>query len=533
MEQLFTIWRGLGGMRQAVVVGATVLVFAAVLTLGGVFSTAPMGLLYSGLEGARSGEVLQALEQRGVKYDVRGGSIFVQSDKRDELRMSLAAQGLPANGGAGYELLDSISGFGTTSQMFDAAYWRAKEGELARTITASDQIRSARVHLANPSTHAFRANSRPTASVSVTTSTGHLSDEQAKAIRYLIASAVSDMSPEDVSVIDGSGKLLIAGEANSADSHEREDAMRHSVERLLAARVGQGNAVVELSIDVVQQTESITERRLEPGSRVAISSELEERSDSSDSSGGANVTVASNLPEGAGAEGERSRTEQSETRERINYEVSETTRQIHKEAGDTRRLSVAVLVNGLKTRDASGQESWAERSADELADLKELVASAVGFDESRGDVITIRSLPFEEIEQVGTIVEPSESSISIDAMRLTQMLLLSVVSLALGLFVIKPVLMSRRTAAVLDDSTGAQTALEDQGVEELAPLAISTAPDFAPPDGGFPTMALGDFGAGSQDSDADPVARLKRLIDERREETVEVLRSWMDEKEAT
>ena len=63
--------------------------------------------------------------------------------------MTLAAEGLPANSGTGYELLDSLSGFGTTSQMFDAAYWRAKEGELARTLLAMPQIRAARVHLAS------------------------------------------------------------------------------------------------------------------------------------------------------------------------------------------------------------------------------------------------------------------------------------------------------------------------------------------------------------------------------------------------
>lgn len=92
-----------------------------------------MTLLYSGLEPGAAGEVVQALEQRGVVHEVRGRAIYVESGQRDELRMTLASEGLPQNNSKGYELLDTLSGFGTTAQMFDAAYWRAKEGELART----------------------------------------------------------------------------------------------------------------------------------------------------------------------------------------------------------------------------------------------------------------------------------------------------------------------------------------------------------------------------------------------------------------
>ena len=115
-----------------------------------------------------AGDVVRALEQRGATFDVRGGSIFVDSSQRDELRMTLASEGLPANSTSGYELLDSLSGFGTTSQMFDAAYWRAKEGELARTIVASSQFAMARVHIASTGSNPFQRGITPKASVSVT-----------------------------------------------------------------------------------------------------------------------------------------------------------------------------------------------------------------------------------------------------------------------------------------------------------------------------------------------------------------------------
>ena len=142
MQNLISIWKALDAKRRAIVAGATVAVFVAILAIAQFAGKPGMALLYAGLQGAAAGDVVAALEQEGVAFEVRGDSIYVDSTRRDSLRMVLAAQGLPANSGTGYELLDGLSGFGTTSQMFDAAYWRAKEGELARTILANPQIRT-------------------------------------------------------------------------------------------------------------------------------------------------------------------------------------------------------------------------------------------------------------------------------------------------------------------------------------------------------------------------------------------------------
>ncbi len=134
-----------------------------------------MAMLYSGLDSAAAGEVVAELEAEGVAY--RGAtapSILVDGAARDRIRMTLAAKGLPAGGPAGYEILDNLSGFGTTSQMFDAAYWRAKEGELARTITGSPNVRAARVHLANPVSQPFSRTPAGSASVTVTMARGEL-----------------------------------------------------------------------------------------------------------------------------------------------------------------------------------------------------------------------------------------------------------------------------------------------------------------------------------------------------------------------
>ncbi len=225
-----------------------------------------MELLYAGLDGRAAGEVVAALDTRGIAYEVRGDSIFVDATARDALRMSLAGEGLPSAGGQGYELLDSLSGFGTTSQMFDAAYWRAKEGELARTILAVPQVRAARVHISQGPDDPFRRAVTPTASVTVTTATGSLSEDQARALKHLVASAVAGMRPEDVQIIDTVGGLIAAAEdaGTGRAAFDRAEEIRRSVERLLAARVGAGKAVVEVSVDLITEREQITERTFDP-----------------------------------------------------------------------------------------------------------------------------------------------------------------------------------------------------------------------------------------------------------------------------
>ena len=230
--------------------------------------------------------------------------------------MTLASEGLPANNNRGYELLDSLSGFGTTSQMFDAAYWRAKEGELARTIVGSPHISSARVHIANTGSNPFQRSLQPTASVAITTIGGPLPASNARALKFLVASAVAGLSPEDVAVIDGVGGLISSGEETpqAAGGDDRAAQMRERVQRLLEARVGYGNAVVELSLETVTETESISEKIFDPASRIAISTDTEERTTNSKDTGGGDVTVASNLPDGDAAGGESSSSQNSETR---------------------------------------------------------------------------------------------------------------------------------------------------------------------------------------------------------------------------
>ncbi len=515
-----SVWSALDGTRRLFVVVATIAVFASVMLLARGSGTRDMALLFGGLEPAAAGDVVKSLDAQGAIYEVRGNAIYVASADRDTLRLSLAGEGLPASGSQGYELLDTLSGFGTTSQMFDAAYWRAKEGELARTILSSPHIRAARVHISTPSTRSFRRDQSPTAAVTVSSTSGSLSARQVKALQYMVAAAVQGLDPDSVAVIDGNGGLMSDsdGQTGAALSDEKADELRNRAERLLAARVGAGNAVVEVSVETVTESELITERRFDPDSRIAISTDITESTAKSQDSRGGDVTVASNLPDGDAAGGDgSSNNENSETRALTNYEVNETQRQLTKMPGDVRRLTVAVLVNDVVSIDANGARSTTPRNQDELDALQDLVASAVGLNLDRGDEITLRSMSFEPIVPVGTEAIAAAGA-PLNLMRLIQIGALAIVSIVLGLFVVRPILAPSSTRMIPAPSPSAVNGA----------IAIEPSADIAP---GTAPLAISNESAARKD-ESDPVARLRDMISERESETIQILQDWMEQPES-
>ncbi len=509
MNPLLSLWSNLTPLRRIASIGASLAMFGTILVIGRLASTPDMALLYAGLDPARAGEIVSVLESRGATYSVQGQSIMVDATQRDALRMELAAQGLPAQTASGYELLDGLSGFGTTAQMFDAAWGRAVEGELARTILANPSFRAARVHIARPAARAFAEKSVPTATVVVTTLSGSLSQDQAQTLRHLVAAAVPGLSPDGVEVIDSVSGLVRpeSGGASASSAEQRADAIKSKIENLLVARVGAGHAVVQVSVELETQSEQITERVIDPQGRVVASTESSTKS-GSDSGAGGPVTVASNLPQGTSQNGTTS--QNSESNEKVSYELSETQRALTRTPGDIRRMSVAVLVDGSRTTAADGTESWAPRSPDELAALQDLVTAAAGVNAARGDIVTIKTLEFSPIPADGTLATASTGILSgsLDIMTLVKLAVLAAVVALIGLFVLRPALARRSAAAPLALPDSAETAVSDD--MPRLPLAADDLIDI------------------TLEPETDPVARLRRLIEERQAESVEILRGWME-----
>ena len=518
MDRILSLWNGLDPRRRIVVALAAAAAVLAVWGLTSVATRQPMTLLYAGLDGAASGGVIMALDARGVAYDVRGDAIYVPEGERDALRMALAAEGKPESGAAGYELLDNLSGFGTTAQMFDAAYWRAKEGELARTILSLPHVKSARVHIASPTRRPFESAAAPSASVSVSAGSGALGEAQARAIRHLVSSAVSGLPAENVTVIDAeTGKVLTesGGPDSPGAAEDRSARLRANIERLLEARVGHGAAVVEVMVDADMNSETVRERVLDPESRVAIHSDTQESTSNSEGSA-AGVTVASNLPDGdANGGGGKNKKNSAETRERVNYEVSEVLRERVRRPGEVRKISVAVLVDGVRAPGPDGAPVWRPRPDEELEALRELVESTIGFDAARGDVVTIRSMEFSAPAELGqeAVSGGVGAFLGANAMTLIQLGVLSLVALLLGLFVLRPMITRRvEDAETLD--------------LEAAPEALA-APDAAVAE----SVALAGEVIDARGIAAERVLALRGAVAERQDDITALLGAWLEDNE--
>ncbi|MEM1409346.1 MAG: flagellar basal-body MS-ring/collar protein FliF [Pseudomonadota bacterium] len=499
MKNLIERVKSLSSRQRFIAAGGLVTVLFVLVLMLHMMTASKMALLYSGLDDAAAGEVITALESDAVAYEVRGRSIYVDAAARDQMRLRLAAQNLPSPTSQGYELLDNLDGFSTTSEMFSVTYWRAKEGELARTLMSMPGIKTARVHLGVESRSAFtRRDRQRTASVAVTAPMG-LDDSQVEAIRYLTALSVPGLEANEVAVIDSARGLLSSSDTlASLDDGRRAEALERDLLSLLEARVGAGNARVNVAIDIGRQREEIQERAIDPDSAVVTES-VRENTRSREQGQDQAVTIASDLPDGEDATTERTR-ENEESREEVSYAVSSTDRRIERLPGGIDRISVAVLIN--EARDEEG--NVIPRATEEIAIFEALIAAAAGIDEARGDTVIVRSLPFDPLPTPTEAPAPSLQDRLFES-SLIEIVTLGVFLLLFGLLVLKPMFSSR-------------------GADEV-PLLVTDAL-------GLPTEGPAKGEPGSLFAPADdPRLLLRDRSSERQEDAATLLNAWLDEKE--
>ena len=497
-------------LQRQIMLGAAVLGVAIAMTFLVRGVTKPsMSLLYAGLDPMHAGEVITELDSLGVPYDIRGEAIFIPANVRDKTRFALARDGLPRQSIQGYELLDSVNGFSVTSEMYNAAYWRAKEGELTRTILTTPGVDSARVHIgANLRSGFSRSQPTPTASVTLS-STRRLSPEQGEAIQYLVALAVSGLNPEDVAVIDPRHGIIAGPNTEGVEppavmAEDQASALEQKIKRLLSARLGDGNAEVSVSVDVSRERSVVSDVRFDPESRV-IRSRTTNDSNQTNQSNAGNLTVASNLPQGAGAGGGGESSSRNST-ETVNYELNEVRTQTERLPGQVERVSIAVLLN----QEALGLDPTAADFADQVAQARQnfeaLVRNAAGLDTARGDTLTVELMPFQAIPDVEMTPAPGlmQRLLEQHLWSAVQAIFLGVIVLALGFGVMRPVFAQGPAASDGGDAEGAEEggaqAQDEAGVDEEL-----------------------------FDQATDPIDYLKDYTRENQEQTAALLQDWLKE----
>jgi len=411
VQGFFDFVKSLGAARLTAMAAVT-------LSLIGFFSflivrmtTPQMVPLFTDMTLDDSASIAKDLDRQAVTYEIKGNgtTILVPKDKVARLRMKLAESGLPKGGGVGYEIFDKSDALGATTFIQNINKLRALEGELSRTIRSLDRVEAARVHLVLPDRPLFSRDKTEASASIVLKVRGQLEPQQVRAIRHLVASAVNGLKPERISVVDESGRLLADG-AGSTDpfsggtADERklayESRMRNEVENIVNSIVGPGHARVQVTADFDLNRITQTSDKYDPDGRVVRSSQTrEEQSGAADGAGGP-VSVGNELPGAAGAGNNNSAGKSGDnsrkTEEIVNYEISRTTKTEVTEAGRINRISAAVLVDGIYTKNDKGEIVYQPRSKEEIDRIAALVRTAIGFDAKRGDQLEVANLRFAE-----------------------------------------------------------------------------------------------------------------------------------------
>lgn len=375
--------------RQRTVLLAGTAAGVTILVAGIMFlNSVRYGVLYSELDSSEAGAIVTKLKEENISYRLENGgtTIYVPDSQIYDLRLQLAAQGLPQAGGIGYEIFDRTN-IGTTDFVQKINYRRALEGELSRTISFMSKIKSSRVHLVIPEERLFEEDRKePTASITVRLKPGQQLDfEETKSIANLIASSVEGLTSNNVTIVDTNGNILSKPQkSNSVFSltadqielqHGIEKYYHDKVEDILVSVLGKDRTAVQVSAELNFDQVDRTVEQYDPDNLVVISQER-----SSQTAQG-----------GQGADPDRT------TNVVTNYQSNRTIERIVQEVGNINRLSVAVMVDGKPGANtpAGTAPTTVPLSTTEINQLTEIVKKTVGYSEDRQDEIAVINMPFD------------------------------------------------------------------------------------------------------------------------------------------
>jgi flagellar M-ring protein FliF len=445
--------------RLAAIIGVSAGVAAALFALVFHVGAEPKALLYSNLDLKEASSITQALDQAGVKYEAKGDgtTIMVARDKVASTRLMLSSKGLPTSGSVGYEIFDNTNALGQTDFVQNLNRQRALEGELARTIRSLDGVTFARVQLVLPKRQLFEDDAgEPTASVVIGVTGRSPSAEQVRALQNLVAGAVPNLKPDKVTIVDQDSKLLAGGDAEAAagavadeQRSATEEKIKKRVRELVEGVVGPGKARVQVTADLDLSQVTTQEEKYDPDGQVVRSTQTTEetaKQNQPDTNGGQS-SASANIPGTPGANPTTSNNTSTSghTEETTNYEISKTTKTTIEEPGSIKRLSVAVAVDGVTAVDARGRPgAYTPRSAQEMQRIDQLVRSAVGYDSSRGDQISVINVRFDRAvaAESGAIATGSKllDFDKNDVMRGVELFIAAVVAAMIIFFVVRPLL---------------------------------------------------------------------------------------------
>ncbi len=574
MGGLLQMLRGMGPARLGLMGAAMVGMLAFFLFLTTRMNTGQMAVLYTDLPPGDAGAIVTKLEGMQIPVSVSpdGGQIRVPAEQVGKLRMTLASEGLPSGGKIGNELFDKQNMLGVTDFQQRVTQLRALEGELSRSIETLSPVKAARVHVVLPARELFaREAQTATASVILSLKPGQtLSREQVGAVQHLVASAVPQLKPTSIAIIDQNGDLLAkardasntTGAAND-DAEERKQSMemqlQQKIEDQLGRIVGYGKVKANVTAELDFNRISKTSEEYDPEKQVVLSTQTSEEkaTESNGSSSNTTASVANNLPnaqKSAGG-GDSSNSSNNKTEETTNYSNTKTVTNTVQEVGQIKRLAVAVVVDGTyvkqpKAADPNAKDAkkdappvmedvYQPRSAEELSKLQDIVKAAMAFDDKRGDQVKVENMQFAKPEEI-----PAEAPLPLgmtrdELMGLVETGVIGLVAVLFILLVVRPLVT--KVLADAPAGMGSSLGLAVAGNSNSLLTDQSNGMPMLGNSGGNSEYML-EGGGATTDQEierminleqvegrvrASSLKKVSEIIDKNPEQAVAILRNWM------
>ena len=542
MKPVLAGLRALGAARLIALgaVGLGMLVMLGLLALHG-GAPAQQALLYSDLDLREAAQIGDALDRAHIIHQELGGGDRVMVPAADvaRARLLLAKDGLPSGGSIGYEIFDR--GDAMTSSQFqqDINETRAMEGELARSIRMLQGVRAARVHLVLPKRQAFSRDVQTAGASVMLTMAGaaRLDSEGVQAVLNLVSAAVPGLKPQGIAIIDSRGNLLArAGQptgqeavVQTAEELHRAMELRLSraVEEMLEQSLGQGRVRAEAAVEMNFDRVNETAETFNPDQQVVRSTQSStDKSNSTEAD--KSVSVQNNLPNADAGQGQ-SGSQQQKQEETTNYEIGKTVRTLVHEQPQIAHISLAVMVDGVTQPGRDGKPVWSERSSEDIARIKRLVQSAIGYDEKRGDKIEVVSMRFAT--QDDSAASPSTGLLRFglekaDVLGLGQSAILATVVLLALVFVVRP--MAIRLSVTPQDLTASNGSLltSSQGVL-IGASSRRASGDQSSASGLLTDESMVEMANVDGQLRASMLRRLSDIVEKHPDESLAIMRSWL------
>jgi flagellar M-ring protein FliF len=505
-------------LGQKVVIG----LLTVGLILGGIFFykwvTAPTyAPLFSNLAASDASAIVTELGTEGVPYQLQdgGATILVPQSQVASTRLALSGKGLPASNQTGYALLDQ-QGITTSEFQQQVTYQRAVEGELEKTLEAIHGVNTAVVHIAMPKDTVFTdQQGKPTASVLLDLSPGtQMTAQQVQAVTNLVSSSIEGMTPNDVTVADSNGNVLSSagtisaavGDTRTELEQQKDEQLAGQAQALLNQILGPGHAMVSVqaNLDLSQKTATSETYQYNKGTPpISQSTSTETYSGNGSAVGG----VLGNTSNGtAGSSGGNSTYKKTDTTSDNSVNKTTSTEQVA--PGDIKRMTVSVVMDGTVAGNINLQQ------------IQSLVGNAVGLDATRGDAITVATMPFSNAAAKQAAAEIAAARKAQQQAQMFSLIKTGGIGLGIALVVLLVWLRSRRQGGVEEEYEPLE--LSDDMLEELDRLRVQSTREVVDP---IDREALEAEAAERQRVRGE----IAQMVSERPDEVAAMLRGWLSE----